>query len=475
MELQSDRDKVAHLLRRFGFGASEAELDYYAQDGLRGAIDRLLDPMSVEETAIPEITAFKNNNNTVNMPTVQAYWYLRMLTTQRPLVEKMTVFWHDHFATSAAKVNQASNMHLHVQTLRTGALGSFQELLFKVSKDPAMIFWLDNQLNVRGKANENFAREVMELFTLGIGHYSEKDVQEAARAFTGWSYRRQPRPPGMTDEEVNFRGAEYVFNRRAYDDGEKTVLGKTGRFTGEDVLEALAIHPQTARYLATKLWTFFVYPNPEPAVVERIAAAFVRSGLMIVPTLRAMIESPEFFSTRALRKVIKTPVDFTIPTMRQLGMGGAVKTALERDDARSVQVARGSVGAAQQANKAMGMDLMYPPDVAGWEWGHAWITSATMVERIAWADRLFGQVQAGSRRAQLNMPLSQLMTIDSSPAAFVDQLLSVFDAPLPPAKRPALVKAAEEAAEGSVNLRTANRVAGRVCRLIFGSPEFQFA
>lgn len=475
MELQSDRDKITHLLRRFGLGASEAELDYYAQGGVSGAIDRLLNPISVEETSIPEITAFKNNNNTVPMPAVQAYWHLRLVTTRRPLVEKMTVFWHDHFATSAAKVNQPANMHAHIETLRAGALGSFQELLFNVSKDPAMIFWLDNQLNVRGKANENFAREVMELFTLGIGHYSESDVKEAARAFTGWAFRRQARPPGMAEDTINFRGAQYVFNRRAFDDGEKTVLGKKGAFTGEDILTQLANHPQTARHLATKLWSFFVYPNPEPAVVERIAAAFVRNNLMIGPTLRAIMESPEFFSPKAYRKLIKTPVDFTVPTMRQLGIGNIVKAALEREDARSVQIARGTVGAAQQASKAMGMDLMFPPDVAGWEWGPAWITSATMVERIAWADRLFGQGQTGSRRAQLNIPLSQLLTVETSAPAFVDQLLSVFDAPIPAAKRPSLIKAAEEAAEGAITQRTANRVASRVCRLIFGAPEFQFA
>lgn len=474
MGFQSDRDKVAHLLRRFGFGASEAELDYYSKDGVRGAIDLLLSPDKVEEAPIPPITDFKNNNNTVQMPAVQGHWFLRLAMTRRPLVEKMTLFWHDHFAVSAAKVNQPPNMYQNIETLRQGALGNFYELLTNVSKDPAMIFWLDNQENVRGKPNENFAREVMELFTLGIGHYSEKDVQEAARAFTGWGFRRRPRRPNA-EGAVDFRGADYVFNQRNFDSSAKTILGKTGDFTGEQVLEMLANHPQTARYLAKKLWTFFVYPDPEPAVVERIATAFVKSGLMITPTVRAIMESPEFFSPKAYRKVVKTPVDFTVATLRQLGIGGFVQGAFERQEARAVQLMRGTFGAAQQASKAMGMELLFPPDVAGWEWGPAWITSATMVERIAWADRLFGQVQAGTRRAQINIPLSQLMAVESSPVAFVGQLLSVFDADLPAAKRAPLDKAAMDASGGTITPQNMNLVASRVCRLIFGAPEFQFA
>lgn len=474
MGFQTDRDKVAHLLRRFGFGASEAELDFYAKAGVKGAIDILLNPDKIEEAPIPPITDFKNNNNTVQMPAVQGHWVLRMVMTRRPLVEKMTLFWHDHFATSAAKVNQPPNMYHQIDTLRQGALGNFLELLTNASKDPAMLFWLDNQENVRGKPNENFAREVMELFTLGIGHYTEKDVQEAARAFTGWTFRRRPRRPDG-EGEIDFRGADYVFNRRNFDDTEKTILGKTGNFTGEQVLEMLARHPQTARHLAKKLWEFFVYPNPEPAVVERIATAFVRSGQMIGPTLRAILESPEFFSPKAYRKVVKNPVDITVVTMRQLGIGGFMEATLERQEARAVQIMRVTLGAAQQASKAMGMDLLLPPDVAGWEWGPAWITSATMVERIAWADRLFGQVQAGTRRAQINIPLGQLMTVETSPSAFVGQLLSIFDADLPASKRSTLDKAASEAAEGAITPRNANLVASRVCRLIFGAPEFQFA
>ena len=474
MGFQSDRDKVAHLLRRFGFGASEAELDYYAKDGLKGAIDKLLSPEDVEETALPPISAFKNDKGNLKLETVQAYWLLRLITTRRPLQEKMTIFWHDHFATSASKVTQVPMIYQHVETLRKGALGSFQELLTSISKDPGMIFWLDNQENVKGKPNENFAREVMELFTLGIGHYSEKDVQEAARAFTGWAYRRGRRPAqGEATDEL--RGPDYLFNPRLYDDGEKTVLGKTGSFTGEDVLQQLANHPQTALHLATKLWTFFVYANPEKAVVERIATTFVRNGLQIKPMLRAIMESPEFYSPKAVRAIIKTPVDFVVATMRQLGMGAATAAAIERDQATAVQKMRGTVGAVRQATKAMGMDLMYPPDVAGWEWGPAWITSATMVERIAWADRLFGQVQAGTRRAQINLQLSQLMTISADPSEFVGDLLSVFDANLPAGKRPTLDKAAMEASQGEVTARNANLVASRVCRLIFGAPEFQFA
>ncbi|RYG63649.1 DUF1800 family protein, partial [bacterium] len=187
---RTERARGAHLLRRFALGASEAELDYYLQDGYRGAVERLLTPESTPEVGEIDVEALRNAKGNLPMPTVVAWWTARLVTTRRPLLEKMTVFWHNHFATGADKVKAAPMMHLQNETLRTHALGKFESLLQAVAKDPAMLYYLDNQENVRGKPNENFAREVMELFTLGIGHYTEQDVQEAARCFTGWSLRR---------------------------------------------------------------------------------------------------------------------------------------------------------------------------------------------------------------------------------------------------------------------------------------------
>jgi uncharacterized protein (DUF1800 family) len=472
MSLKSEREKCAHLLRRFGLGASEAEVDYYLQGrGLKGAIDTLLDYERVEGEFEPQLGLFFNQqNNNLQVGQVQLWWGIKLLTTRRPLLEKMTLFWHDHFATSATKVQNAMLMHGQNETFRRNATGNFQELLLEVSRDPAMLFWLDNQLNVRGKPNENFAREIMELFTLGIGHYSEKDVQEAARAFTGWAFVR---PRRDADSPRGYVPASFVARPNQHDRDEKEVLGVRGRLSGQDVVKLLCDHPQTSRNITKKLWEWFVYPNPEPAVIERFASVFRSSGLEIKQLLRAIMESPEFYSDNAHRAIYKNPVDFTVPTLRQLGLGEGLRNRLER----ASELPRGQLAPVQamnQVNRAMGMNLLFPPDVDGWPEGAAWISTSTMVERIAWADRLFGN--AGARqRLQLRVAAAPIFVGDPRPEGVVTRLISLFDAPVPESKRPALVEAAEKVCGTRVTQQNANATAGAVARLIFGSPEFQFA
>lgn len=477
MQLRTGRDKVAHLLRRFGLGASEAELEYYAEGGYQAAVDKLLNYEAVDEGFTLDVTTMKvGEQQLVPMPAVQAHWMTRLLITRRPLQEKMTLFWHDHFATSGAKVNQPPLMYQNIETLRMHAVGKFDDLLLSISKDPGMLFWLDNQFNVRGKPNENFAREVMELFTLGIGNYSEKDVQEAARAFTGWTIQRLPRRQYERGDE--FKAAAFAFRPALHDAGEKTVLGKTGALSGEDVLDLLAHHPQTARYITHKIWEWFVYKDPEPKVVDRLATGFKNSGLDIKKLLKDIMESPEFVSEKAYRKVYKSPIDFTVATMRQLGLGQVAARFIEQaGDQSPLQRMRGLTGSATQATQSMGMELMFPPDVSGWEGGAGWISSATMVERIAWADRLFGQAQQTARKAQVvGLNAFPLFEEDPTCAAVARQLVSIFDAPIPEAKVASLVAAAKAAAGGNtVSAENANAVAAKVSRLIFGSPEFQFA
>lgn len=490
MALRTEREKGAHLLRRFGLGASEVELDYYLEGkGLPGAIDKLLNYETVEENFAVPIEAMANQNGQVNMPLVQLWWMLRLLSTRRPLQEKMTLFWHDHFATSAAKVQGPPLMHGQNELLRQHATGKFETLLVEASKDPAMLFWLDNQFNVRGKPNENFAREIMELFTLGIGNYSERDVQEAARAFTGWTIGRNNRPAQVNDQPVQQvrRNASFVFRPQLHDNGVKEILGNKGPFSGEDVCGILVGNPQTPKYITLKMWEWFAYPSPEPALIEKHTATFRDSGLDIKVLIRSIMESPEFYSDKAERAVFKNPVDFVIPTIRQLGVGEAAMEQIKGLE----QVPRARLipaVAAQQSTKAMGMELLFPPDVAGWDGGAAWISSATMVERIQWADRLFGVAgdpgggrpgagQGGGRqqRAQIRFPAWSILQQDPSPSGAVEKLVSVFDAPVSAAKKGQLVEAAQKESEGRVTQRNAGSVAASVTRLIFGSPEFQMA
>ncbi len=464
MPFASDRDRGAHLLRRFGLGASEAELDYYLQDGLPGFVDKLLDPPE-DPGSVVDVDLLRNDKGNLPMPQVVNAWTLRMLMTRRPLEERMTLFWHNHFATSASKVAQSPLMVQQVDTLRKNALAPFPRLLDAVSKDPAMLFWLDNQENVRGKPNENFAREVMELFTLGIGHYTERDVQEGARAFTGWAFRRGGGKAGGA-------GPRFLYRPAQHDDGSKTFLGQTGPFNGDDVLRILCAQPRTAEFLVAKLWDWFVWPDPDPKTIAPFAARYRASGMDTKALLRDIMRSDEFYSDKAVRAIVKSPVDVVIVTMRQLGVGETLRNA----DAAQVAGSKAALQpayTAQLAMKAMGQWLLYPPDVSGWKNGKAWISSATMTERIAWGERLFGQGQAKGR-APLRYPAFGLLVDATTPDAIVHKLASVFDVRLAPARRALLVSAAAKVSEGAVTAANAGKVAATVSHLMFASPEFQF-
>ncbi len=469
MPLRTDRDKCAHILRRFGLGASEAELDYYLRNGLEGAIDLLVDYDKTDEGFTVPIGLFQNPvNGRLPMQGVLSWWTLRLLMTRRPLQEKMTLFWHNHFATSASKVTAPLVMYSQNELLRRNATGSFRTLLSEVSKDPAMILWLDAQQNVKGHPNENFGREVMELFTLGIGHYSETDVKEGARAFTGWSVRRIKQPDGKSSS------AEFLDRPRQHDPGQKTFLGNTGFFNGDDILNILADHPRTSEFITWKIWSWFGYPNPEPQLISRLAKEFHRSGLEIKTLLRAIMASPEFYSAKAERAIVKSPPDVCVTTLRQLGMGELIGDAVR--NAGSVELPRGrlaAVAAAAQGMKSMGMWLLYPPDVSGWKFGQAWISSATMVERMGWADQLFGQSK--SAKSRFRVPGEQVFANNMTPKGVVEELLSAFDVPLKSEKIRFLLQVAESKSSGNVTAANINETAAAVCHLLFATPEFQMA
>ena len=486
----TEQEKVAHLLRRFGFGASEAELQYYGKNGLSGAIDLLLNYEKVEDVCAVDPMSFSNGKNVVNMRVVQNLFTMRCIGTIRPLEEKMTVFWHNHFATSSQKVDNAFVMYNHIDTLRKYGLGKFGVLLEAISKDPGMIYWLDGQENVAEHPNENFAREVMELFTLGIGNYSEKDVQEAARCFTGWTYGRGLRVNDNSPRRID--QFKFVLNR--HDVGTKAVLGERGNLNGEEMLAVLCKQRQCATFITRKLWSWFGYENPSEALISRLSSAFFASGLDIKVLVRNVMESQEFYSDQAVRRVIKNPIDFTVSTVRQLGMGQSMiqrmkdaianpqineQTGLNLPLVRALSPAQAAFSAAG----SMGMQLLTPPDVSGWRTGAYWITSATMVERMKWADKLFaggpsgGNAQpqnplGGNRGPQVGAQAYSLFT-DRGAWGVVKSLRSLSDVQLPAAKVADLVSAADKAGASNMNVRSANDVARSVCRVMFSTPEFQ--
>jgi uncharacterized protein (DUF1800 family) len=359
MPLDNIRSQVAHLLRRAGFGATEAELDQYTRLGFSGTLDRLLNPEQVDDSAAEQLVAPlaldpADADARRKLEAAKFWWFSRMLYTQRPLQEKMTLFWHNHFATANSKVGNAVLMVQQNQLFRDHGLGNFETLLQRVTRDPAMLIWLDNRLNRKGSPNENFAREVMELFTVGIGNYTEQDIKEAARAFTGHTLDRD---------------LKYTFNLSQHDTGVKSFQGQTGEFDADDILGILVRHPATARYVSEKLFAFFAYDNPDSGTIDRLATTFVNSNFDIRSVLRDIFSGPEFLSPRAYHGQIKQPVDLVAGSLKSLNV--------QNIGPDSTQVLR-----------RMGQDLLNPPDVSGWKGGAAWISATTLFERFNWGNRL---------------------------------------------------------------------------------------
>lgn len=353
-----DYQKMAHLLRRAGFGASRDEVEA----ALRKGFDTTLRELVHYDTALPP-NDFERVQDRLqsdfldfrNFGDLQLWWLHKMAHTDRPLQEKMTLFWHGHFATAYSKVKAPELMFRQNQLLRKHALGNFKTLALAVSQDPAMILYLDNQTNRKGRANENYARELFELFTLGIGHYTEQDIKEAARAFTGWTFNRAT--------------GEFFFARRLHDYGPKTVFGKTGNWNGDDIVEMAVTHPASAPFICKKLFQFFIHDEPRPADIKPFADLYTRSGYELKPLLEAMFRAPVFNSEKAMWAKIKSPVEFVV---------GAIRTTQAEMPARFAPVAL----------KAMGQELFNPPNVKGWDGGADWINTTTLLTRFNFAMRL---------------------------------------------------------------------------------------
>src|SRR5262245_3111074 len=292
------RKWAAHLYRRAAFGASRAELIQAERLGHQGTLDLLLRGRPEAEEAREALADAGRVAAGDGEERLRGWWLYAMLHSAHPLREKLTLFWHNHFATSDDKVQSAPLMFRQNCLLREHALGKFGPFLQAISKDPAMLVWLDSNRNVKGAPNENYAREVMELFSLGVGNYTVKDIKEAARAFTSWH----------TDSD-GFR-----FNARAHDDGTKTVLGQKGVWDGGDVVRIVLAQPAAARFLVRKLYHFLVSETAEPpaALLEPLCVAFRKSDHDVAALVRTMLSSRHFYSAHAFRQRVKGPVEFVL-------------------------------------------------------------------------------------------------------------------------------------------------------------------
>lgn len=333
-----------HLARRAGFGLTEVEAQEAKELTYQQLVDRYIDQLKTPLASPPsEFNVYERDD-------VESFLMGRLVSGAAPLREKLALFWHDHFATSNLKVVDRQLMWNQYQIFREFGSGKFRDLLKLVARDVAMLRWLDGNSNRKGSPNENFARELMELFTLGVGHYTETDVKEAARAFTGWScYRR-----------------EFVFQESLHDTGSKTFLGQSGAFGGDQVIDIICRHPACSRFLARKLIQYFAEPEPNEDFVERVALVFRQSDQHLAPTLRAIFEDAQFKRPDVRRSLVKSPIELVATSLRVSG-----QARLPGQLTRSL--------------KRMGQTFFYPPSVEGWTSGVNWLSAGGLVERLKWA------------------------------------------------------------------------------------------
>jgi hypothetical protein len=367
---------AAHLYRRAAFGANRAELREAERLGPQGTLDRLMrgDPRADElGGGLDDVGRIAAERDDGSGNLLRGWWLYVILHGGHPLREKLTLFWHNHFATSIVKVREPALMFRQNCLLRQHALGKFGPFLQAISKDGAMLVWLDSNSNVKGRANENYARELMELFSLGVGHYTEKDIREAARAFTGWH----------TD------GKGFRYDARSHDNGTKTVLVQTGAWDGIDVVRIVLEQPAAARFLVRKLYHYLISENAAPpdALLEPLCESFRKSEYDISALVRTMLSSRHFYSGHAFRQRIKNPVEYVVGAVRAVYRAYSEGEADYRSLPQQVLVNRLT---------AMGQALFAPPNVKGWPGGRAWLNTSTVLERDNFAAALAAGTQWNS-------------------------------------------------------------------------------
>jgi len=419
------RSRIAHLYRRAGFGARPDELDAAVAAGYEATVDKLVDLSQADGAAAalpaptftpPVLAAQLPADDAARRAAQQAeqrtnreegrkldlWWMDRMVLSTTPLRERLTLFWHDHFATSIQKVKEPELMYRQNEIFRAQGAGNFEALAQSVAKDPAMLVWLDANENRKGKPNENFAREMMELFTLGIGNYSEDDVKEGARAFTGWQYKRGT--------------GQFTLTPAQHDSGTKTVFGQTGNFNGEDVIRMAVAQPASAPYIVAKLWSGFARPaGVEDPGVRQLVPGFARD-LDVGNLLRAIFLHPEFVAPATRTGLIKQPVEYVVGTLRTLNL--------------RVAAAGNNL---PQTLDALGQQPFAPPSVGGWPQNGYWLTTSFALTRLRFASTVAGKAKldtiASTSVADRPAAVARLLSVDGWGPATADGLAKVANDP----------------------------------------------
>ena len=374
---------MAHLMRRAGFGATREELETRAAKGYEATVEELLNPESQNGSDRLEFFRYHPGyRRPITSPGMGgAAWLHDLVSTGRVLEEKMVLFWHHVFATGTGKVDHYHELIIQIDMFREKGMGDYRELLLALAKNPAMIFWLDNCDNHSYAVNENWGRELLELFSMGVGNYTEDDVRECSRAFTGWTL--SPMIPRQAYGRFDW---EFEFQEEDHDDGEKTFLGHTGNLDGNDIIDIVCSQPATANFVARHLYNFFVADEPQvpswqdtppndPEAVDMLAKAFVDSNYDMRSVLRVLFMS-DFFKNAQFAK-IKSPAEVVVGTLRMVG---------------GYEFPVPGIGERSKQAGYMGQDLLNPPSVEGWHTGVEWINSGSLMKRINFCADMVGDV-----------------------------------------------------------------------------------
>ena len=465
---------MAHLLRRSGFGASRDEIEAKATLGYQQTLDDLLAPESQEN--IEEDLLFRYNpsywQSAAIENNVQA-WLYTMINTPRQLQEKMALFWHMIFCAGHSKIDSGYEMGVMISMFREHGMGNFRDLIYRLSTSPGMMYYLDNTESHQTALNENYGRELLELFSLGAGkdeelNYSEDDVKACARAFTGWNNAPAypPFPYGRSPWEFRFDPADH-------DGGEKTFLGETGAWNGDDILDIICKQPATARFLARHFYNYFVAddvqipawrltPPQDLDLIQAMEKTYFDSGYDITEMLRVLFNSEKFKSESVRFAKVKSPAEVVAGTLRMVEEHREIKLGLFQHS---------------QEPKYMGMDLMNPPTVEGWHTGREWIDSGTLVERINYASELLGNTELPGVKGLINRLMSRGDSL--SPETFVDGCLDLIGPiTVDDGTRSELVAHAQKSGDlrhsSSSEQSDFTRRTGEMFQMIASTAEFQF-
>ena len=463
-----DIELMAHLMRRAGFGATYEELEEYAAKGYEATVDELLSPMEQPDLEMDILERYFVDWKEMNALEVnQAYLTYRMINTKRPLQEKMTLFWHGIFCVGNSKCEHGRQIQQQLDMFRELGMGSFPKLLLALAVDPAMVFYLDNCMSHKDAINENFGRELLELFAMGVGmdghaNYSEDDVKACAQAFTGWTIANAiPRYPYGRFE------SQFAFNAADHDYSEKTFQGETGNFNGGDIIDIIVKQPSAGRVIARHLYNFFVADEPQiPAwqgtpprdmdAIKEMEDAYFESDYNLTAMLRVMFNSDWFKSARFEK--VKSPAETVAGTMRLVQDFTSPKPGLHPI---AMEI------------RYMGQDLMNPPTVEGWHTGQEWIDSGTLVERINFTADQMGNVALPGVKAIIDRLSSEDI---NEPAAVVDRCLDRGGAYSPPEEtRADLVEHISKSGDLKPGTDSYGGMVAQTLQLIVATQEYQFA